>query len=104
MKIITIITALFATVFANDCNICSEPLRIIVAVDTSSSVGPVNFRTAKFALTNLVESLKLNDNMGMGILRFSTKSEKVIDISSNTTDIKNAINSMKYIGGGVDKH
>ena len=107
MKIFLVFLALTKTLYAildskSECEntICTEPIRIIVAVDTSGTVGLSNFIIEQRALINLVDSLNIGKNgAGLGILQFSTKSTKIVDISFNSTILKKSIYSMIYNGG-----
>lgn len=103
MKFISIIFCLISTAFAiteESCKICNDPLRIMVLLDESGTVGKKNFEIAKHALNNLVDKLDIsNISSQMGIIKFSTNSLKVINMSPDTKLIKKSINDMKYRGG-----
>ncbi len=81
---------------------CFADLDLVFLVDSSGSIGEANFNKQKKFIKALVRDLKISQSQTrVALVKFSTKVEKLIDFSNETSNVilNEAINEMVFNGG-----
>lgn len=84
---------------------CNAGADLVFLVDNSGSVGSTNFQTTLKFISDIVDGLDIaKDKFQVGVVTFHTpvKAEFNLDKYHSKKDIKNAIMSIKYQGGGTN--
>ncbi|CAC5396123.1 COL6A [Mytilus coruscus] len=84
---------------------CNAGADLVFLVDNSGSVGSTNFQTTLKFMSDIVDGLDIGkDKFQVGVVTFHTpvKAEFNLDKYQSKKDIKNAIMSIKYEGGGTN--
>ncbi|VDI28425.1 collagen, type VI, alpha [Mytilus galloprovincialis] len=93
------------TIFTPTPTGCKAGADLVFLVDNSGSVGSTNFNTTLKFMSDLVDGLDVGkDKFRVGVVTFHTpvKAEFNLDKYQNKNDIKDAIMSIKYEGGGTN--
>ncbi|XP_052079167.1 cartilage matrix protein-like [Mytilus californianus] len=93
------------TIFAPTPTGCKAGADLVFLVDNSGSVGSTNFKTTLKFMSDIVDGLDVGkDKFQVGVITFHTpvKAEFNLDKYQNKKDIKAAIMSIKYEGGGTN--
>ncbi|XP_063397843.1 cartilage matrix protein-like [Mytilus trossulus] len=93
------------TIFTPRSTGCNAGADLVFLVDNSGSVGSTNFQTTLKFMSDIVDGLDIaKDKFQVGVVTFHTpvKAEFNLDKYQSKKDIKNAIMSIKYEGGGTN--
>lgn len=79
---------------------CTQDFDIMIAIDTSTSIDANNFATVRDFVTELVAVFR-NDNNDtrIGFILFAEQPELLQGLTSDSTEISNALERMVYVAG-----
>ncbi len=81
---------------------CYSDMDLVVAIDTSGSIGDDNWKKARQFVINLIDQLKIADNATrMAVVEFNNKASILINLlnGTNSDSVKKVVNEFKYKGG-----
>ena len=100
-------TANMTISFEASASLSSEPADIVLLMDHSSSMWPPKLEDAKAAANALIDMLAaasggtetIENGSRIGLVSFSGNAKKLLDFSTDTAALHNAINSLVFGGG-----
>jgi len=83
---------------------CYSDMDLVVALDTSGSIGDENWKKARQFVLSLIDKLKIGENATrMAVVEFNNRATVLINLLNGTSAdrVKSVVNNFRYTGGKV---